>query len=449
MDHLTNWLSFMYRNALTKLPAFLLAVIASLNSVYATSAESETMQLDGFASFVYSKAIDKKEGDAGRISTEGEYRDDNQFGIRLYKSLNDGVALTIQLTANGASDYKLEIDQLFLNFDLNGNTLLSVGKIRPPIFLYSEVLDISHAYPWIQPPDAVYDPSLNPFKSLEGFKLQHVAEIGPYWTSELVFFMGDTRDPFVVTDVGLDSELVVDNGYGVSWLINHKWLSLRALYFTADTSADITSNAEVAELLFGTDPLDKSDGAIELLSLLVSQTAGRQVSFIEHFVWEEDPSTYLGFGAMLDFERYFAIMEATRIDVDTNIAAPRQDSYYLTLGHKLPEDWTVYATYGVDNNTATKKVWEQFNPYIGANGALNGALDGVLTVARSTVKTRVKQLQDFDIKYLNLGTRWDVTHSMSFKFELMLRQYRNYNSDLGRVHERDPAAVRFGLDLVF
>lgn len=409
----------------------------------------ELFEFDGFASFVYAKALDSDEGSVGGIGQEGEYRDLNRLGFRMYSDFGDGLAFTAQLTANGSDDYDPEIDQLFIDIDLLANVQLTIGKFRPPIFLYSDVLDVGYAYPWITPPDVVYDPDLNPFKSLEGFKLKYLAEMGPYWTSELVLFLGDSRDPFVVSDVGLDSELVVDDGYGLSWSVSHKWLTLRALYFVADTSTDITTNEDVSELIFGADLDNPADGAVEAIELLVGNTLGQTVNFRDNFLWEQDPSKYLGLGMMLDFERYFVISEATRIDVDTNVAAPRQDSYYATIGRRFPGDWSLFLTYGVDNNTATEEVWTQFDPYIGADGLLGGALDNILIVARDTTRETVKNLQDFDIKYLNYGVRWNVYPSTSLKFELLTREYRNFESDQGSKVEREPSAIRIALDLVF
>ncbi|NRB41110.1 MAG: hypothetical protein HRU20_22000 [Pseudomonadales bacterium] len=116
-----------------------LAGLISSAFIPLTAYAAETdVNFSGFATVAYGKTVSDYE--------EGNFRDFNKFGLRLDADLQDDLTLTAQMTANGDDDYELDIDWLFATYYFTPSLALSVGKVRAPLFMYSDFLDVGYAY---------------------------------------------------------------------------------------------------------------------------------------------------------------------------------------------------------------------------------------------------------------------------------------------------------------
>jgi hypothetical protein len=62
--------------------------------------------------------------------------------------------------------YELDASWAFLKYQVDSDTYARAGRLRMPIFLLSEYLDVGVAYPWVRPPMEVY--GLVPFSNFSG-----------------------------------------------------------------------------------------------------------------------------------------------------------------------------------------------------------------------------------------------------------------------------------------
>jgi len=434
---------------------------ALATSSFASNAD---INFAGFASLVYGKTIsdDKKEESLYGLSNEGEFRDFNKLGFRMNADMKNNLSFTAQLLATGADDYDPAFDWIFATYQLHPELAVSFGRIRVPVFMYSDVLDTSYAYQWIEPPKTVYNLSQTPFKSIEGVKLAYTTNMAD-WTSEVLVWGGKGSDKFQQSFI--DDELELDNALGLAWTVGYDWLSMRAFYFKANTSLDLETNAQIGGLISGdskgeVDPnLFLVDGvskvppglpSIKTLSSLIAASSGGALkpNFTDSLLMEKDAGRFFGVGTSMDFEHFFIIAEATRIETengDANLVTPRLDSYYITGGVRLPAQVTLSLTYGQDKDYANKQTWEQFDATIAALAA-DPATQGALLGLQSLVKAVTLKSQDFQSQETTLSARWDFHPSASAKVEYICDE-REGQYVGGKTLK--PEAIRIGLDFVF
>lgn len=415
--------------------AAMLAALASTPAVYA----DDDVQFAGFASFVYAKTIsDREEGDLDSISAEGSERDFNKFGLRMDKDLQDGLSFTSQLIAKGSDDYDPEIDWMFATIELNPSLSLGIGKMRLPLFQYSDFLDVGYAYQWIEPPAAVYSGG---FDALDGMKLSYLSDLGD-WSSEVQVWLGNIEE-----DV-----LQIDDSYGVAWQVDGEWISLRAVYgFGRVTSA--SGNTDVGltgieegiaslETAVNTAPPNGLGGSLDLSGVM------------DDLKLEGDDGTFIGIAAFMDFDGYFMGIEATQTTVDDTVVFGDTKSYYIMAGMRLPQSWTLTFTYSKDDDEYKQESIDDaaaalaaYNaattPYVGAVASIDSAITALQT-GLATVGGAVKAIQQGEAETYTLGARWDFHSNASFKIE-----YLTKDSDTVREGKREPQALRLGLDLVF
>lgn len=433
------------------------AVLSGITLSHTAHAADGDIEFAGFASFVYEKTItdDREEStiNGSSISNEGNERDGNRFGLRMNADLKDNLTFTGQLVARGNDDYDPEVDWMFATFQLQPGLELSVGKMRVPLFTYSDYLDVGYAYQWVSPPYSVY--GVPSFTSYDGIQLNYNFYLGESWSSQVLVWAGNVEEPLV--EMG-GNVLTIDDAVGAALTLERDWFSIRAVYFEGDTTGDIrgsVSPAQAAQLdiLLATvatdlDPLTPgNDGGLEQL---VNDNLGvlgtLDLSSVEdNFVLERDPSTYLGLGMFLDFDTYFFSLEATKVEVDYSVAIGQLNSVYVMGGVRLDNDWTLSLTIAEDDDKTRDEILDNFDkqlaPFVGANPGIDAAINQVRTGLSDAHDTAVL----LENRWYTVTARWDFHTSAALKFEFIQSEYE----EKGKGTEGDPQALRVGLDLVF
>lgn len=404
-------------------------LLSTLSCVGFATDRVNDFNIAGFATFAYGKVLsDREEGYLRpELGNEGEYRDLNKFGLRFNKDLDNDLSITAQVVARGENDYKPEFDWIYASYHITPSLSVDVGRYRAPLYLYSDVLDVSYAYPWISPPVSVYNRQETPFNSLEGAMLNYQVEVNG-WTSEFKFWYGNADDELTIQ--GLNTRLKLDDVYGLAYESTYSWLTLRAFYFDAISSADITSTVDpnFQALLGGLAALE---GGLQMVD--------SSIEFMDSILWEDDHGQYYGIGFQLDFERFFIISEATQIDVEDNIVANDITSAYITAGVRFTHNWSVSITYSRDNDDVDEGLWLQLENYKG-----NG-FDTELDQSIAGVEAAAMDLQEFDMRQYSLSTRWDFHQNAAFKAEYIYQE----NSYPDPSSPQHPYGFLIGLDLIF
>ena len=91
--------------------------------------------------------------------TNDSWRGDqlSKFGAQLSYGVTDTVGVTVQATAKAQQDeWKANLEWAYLSWQTNDQLMLRAGRLRSPVYMYSESLDVGYSYPWLRLPDEVY-----------------------------------------------------------------------------------------------------------------------------------------------------------------------------------------------------------------------------------------------------------------------------------------------------
>ena len=161
----------------------------------------------------------------------------SKFGAQLNYGLTDTIGATLQLTAKPAQDeWKANVEWAYFSWQANDNLMLRAGRLRTPVYMYSESIDVGFSYPWLRLPDEVY--SQVQLSNYEG--LDAVYNL-PLSFGSLAFQVAGgqakNRDIFAFDDMhDIDYEKLF--GANIS-LSTNDYGTLRVGYVEADISTEI------------------------------------------------------------------------------------------------------------------------------------------------------------------------------------------------------------------
>jgi len=319
--------------------------------------------------------------------------------LQASSDLGEGLSVTAQILARGEDDWDPDFEWAYIAYDASDNLRILAGRQRVPFYMYSDFLDVSYAYPWIEPPAGVY--SLG-FSTFDGIGAMYNSSIGSFDSSIHIIYGGNTSDLFIQ---GEPQTSRLRDLVGAAWTLNRDWLTLRVAYFQADTSIDVP---DVTPLVDGW-----------------SQAGFPEVG--EGLKIEGDLGAFTEVGFQIDYENILIIGEYTLLTLDNTLLADDANSYFLMGGYRF-DNVLVHVTYGWDDSikdriTNDVPVIPQLLPLIIPT---NGITDG----------------QAEESNYITLGLRWDFHDSAALKFE-----YTSYSDDLNS--NNDAGLFRTALVTVF
>jgi hypothetical protein len=367
-----------------KVPILLAAtcLLAGNASFAQTSLDDLQITFNGFGSAVSGFTTDHDETYRG-------YTSDNTFELETLAALQanvdlkDDLSFVVQMVARGDQDYEVETEWAYLGYRFNDRFKANVGRIRLPLYMYSDYLDVGYAYPWIRPPAQFY---ASPTSALDAATL--------YWNE----YIGDFASQVQVTSDG-------DESNGVSWTVTYNdSLSVRAAVFTAELSVP-----------------GPTAGFAEGLETAL---AGSAVPFsYDDAVTDEDKVDFVTFGAKFDNGDWFAASEWGKINFDPGFLAD-VNNWYVSLGKRFGK-FQAYGVYGASDYDADLRSLSGIptNPAglpnvgamipLGFNPANTGALYGSYIPLDATL-----ELQNSKSSDITLGVRWDFHKSAALKLEV-------------------------------
>lgn len=159
---------------------------------------------------------------AGRISepsltyfdyeNEWSFDSDTMLALQAIAEVTDQLSFTGQVISKGftfdeRSPYEPELNWLFASYEVSESLRVRAGRLRTPLFLFSESLDTGFSYPWVRPPVSMYAHFLEPFDNYEGMDATWFTKIAGN-ESEFGFFAGSTEDVYCDRDIDLHKTFV-------------------------------------------------------------------------------------------------------------------------------------------------------------------------------------------------------------------------------------------------
>ncbi|MCE9685360.1 hypothetical protein LZP73_03905 [Shewanella sp. AS16] len=319
-----------------------------------TASLTEKFNFNGFISGAYISS----DNDAGYdyAGSSANFDQDSKFGLQGAFQVNDSTQAVMQLMMRGEDNWDPELEWAYLSHSFANGIQVRGGKLRLPLFMYSDYLDVGYAQPWARPPEEVYNGV--PVSAYTGLDISYDLELAD---STLTFqgFGGSSR-------VNANADLKNSLGGNLNWT-DETW-TLRATYAQGTLEGKVTTQVNLSP-----DPSVPVYADYTLIA------------------FDDDKATFTGVGASYDNGNYLVVAEWTRSEIDG--LYPDTDSGYLTLGYRI-NDFTPYATlaYLATQDDAQRTIVDQQS--------------AVLAAAFNAERTSY-----------SLGLRWDVLANIALKFD--------------------------------
>ncbi|MGR5093729.1 hypothetical protein ACPV5O_11590 [Vibrio maritimus] len=344
----------------------------------ANAASLDDLKISGFGSVGVGKS-NNDAGYAGYTSERFDTKQDTIGGIQFDFNINEKAKFTTQLVANGRYNFEPTIEVAYLSYKFDGFTARA-GKMRAPLFMYSDYMDVGYAYPMIRPSQEVYEHII--LSSYTGGDLLIPISIGET-TLQLQPFVGlsqvEERDS-TWGEVDLNKTL----GMTAHWYVDD--FTFRGSYVQAQTSYSAPDG-----LTIGTMPEDASAAYTQ-------------------YILDDKKATFASLGAQYDNGELLANIEAMNMTLDGRYSDARSISGLV--GYRISEV-TPYLSVGYIKTTDD----DERNSYVPGFPS-----DELLAGEQA--------LNNFKRLSYSVGARWDFARNIALKGDVTYVDYQNTSGGL-------------------
>ena len=255
------------------------------------------------------------------FSEEFTYRTDAKVGLQFDYRMTDDWSATVQLASKGKDDWSTKAEWAFLRWDSLDWLTLRAGRLRIPLFMYSETLDVGFTYPWSRPPIGFYITSVS---SYEGLDALIRFETGP---------LAHQFQPYVGASEGIlpnGFHIKGNNIYGLAY--EASWSNFSARLSAVQLDSGLSSEA-FSELL-----VDAVDGGF--------LTPG-EADDVEQRLLEGEKIRFYSAGVRYDNGSLLILSEYSRTD-SGGFPTRDTEAAYATVGYTIGK-WQPYVSYVVEN----------------------------------------------------------------------------------------------------
>ncbi|SIS18773.1 hypothetical protein SAMN05878276_3072 [Aquipseudomonas alcaligenes] len=311
--------------------ARVLGLAICLASTSAFALEQGEALINGFGTVGVTHLGGEDDGRGYGISgqTNDSWRGDqlSKFGAQLTYGVTDTVGLTLQTTAKAYGDeWKANLEWAYLSWQSTDNLMVRVGRLRTPVYMYSESIDVGFSYPWLRLPDEVY--SQVQLSNYEGADLVYNLPLSFATLSfQLAGGIAKNRDYYIYDE---EFDIDYDNVFGSSVsLATNDFGTFRVGYVEADINTEIAGSF--------TDIFGNPDTAT-LLSL------------------DKDKGKFTSVGYQYDNGTWLTANEWTSRVIE-NDGSNSTDSFYLMGGRRFG-DFLAHVTYAqLDEDDGRQSSW--------------------------------------------------------------------------------------------
>ncbi|MEL0647397.1 hypothetical protein V6248_08175 [Pseudoalteromonas agarivorans] len=393
----------------------ILQVFAFAIAVYHFPANSGELDFSGYAR-VIGGYIDERNVEYRGYDDSLSLSPSSLIGLQAEYQFNDKWSATAQgllrsdsTTVSGESG----LEWLYLTYTPTDKLQIKAGKLRTPFFTMSDFSDVGFAYPWINPPQQVYDTYL--FKTFNG-----IDAIYKFGSEDLdVSLEGYYGEESGSIGIGpFKTGFEVDNLIGAIAKINIKNIEFRASRYNGHIKLDLKSISKLQDVLADFDFNKSADS--------LSTEGGAHAD---------------QFGVIYDNLDYFFRGEWVRIKTELDII-PTIQSYYLTVGYNNAP-FTYHLTFAdsdVEINSNQNEI------PVGVSGNLDQ-----LAFAYNSV---FSESAPDSLKTWTVGIRWDVLPNLALKAEVSALEGNEVDNSFFVIPEdtsfdRKTNLYLIGLDWVF
>lgn len=303
-----------------------LNLVSCISASMLVCASANAIQFDGFLTAGMTRLDDNDNQSLTPyqgITGDTRFDVDSRFGLQISSDIAEDMSVVAQLLAAGNNDnFNAIIEWAYVDYEFNDSVSVRGGKIKEPVFLISDYVEVGYAYPWIRPPAEVY--SNNPLNTVNGVEF-----LIQYPVGKNVFSI----QPYLGTNT---EEIPGTNGAG-----NFEAVKIKGIDFKF-TGRGYSVHASTLKTDVYTQGSFVTDGG------------GVDVAFDLNASGEAE-LTSVGFS--LDMANIVAYAEWQDRDIEgvTEALFPDQDSSYVTLGYRFGK-WMPHITFASIDGQTPKSV---------------------------------------------------------------------------------------------
>ena len=328
------------------------ASVAALAMAHQASA----IEFDGFLSAGFATHDQENATYLDTVTDDIRFDNDSKFGLQITADVAQNMQAVAQVLAAGSDEnFDLDIEWAYLDWALTDSFSLRGGKVKEPVFLISDYIEVGYAYPWIRPPQEVY--RNNPINTINGLEALYQADVGGM---SLIFqpYIGTNTEAVPGTNGGVQFD--ASNFYGAAVQVASRSFTFQLSFLQTDVeTSDLTGGGFPAAFT--------AEGDAQLISAGLSWDVRNFVGYTE-FVTRDITD-----GAVNSMSALF----------------PDQDAWYLTLGYRMGN----------------------YLPHI---TIANSEADPLAGASPSPATPNPGVSQDS----ITLGVRYEINDSAAFKFEV-------------------------------
>ena len=375
-------------------------IATAVISVLASST-AQAIQFDGFMTAGASKIVSIDDADKGNIYIGGlgdrgitedlTFEKDTRFGLQISSDVTDDMSVVAQLLGRGDNgNFNAIIEWAYVDYEINDIASVHVGKIKQPVYLVNDYVEVGYAYPWIRPPQEVYY-SNNPLNTVNGIELLLQFPVGP-GTLSLQPYLGSNRDDI---SNGGGAFFEAENIYGMDIKYSGRGYTVHASNFQCEVKIIGDTFNQSAVLVGGTVDvnLGGSKGDCNV--------------------------TATGFNVDLANVVVYAEWQKRTTDDTLSQAFGDTEAYYATFGYRIGKFLPHITFASVEGEASTVGL-----PTAGAATVATGMATGVNLNFPVAVQTSI-----------TAGLRYEVNDSAALKVEYMVVDVEQDPSELAAANE--------------
>ena len=373
---------------------------AAIVSVLA-STPAQAIQFDGFMTAGASKIVSIDDADKGNIYIGGlgdrgitedlTFEKDTRFGLQVSSDITDNMSVVAQVLGRGdQGNFNAIIEWAYIDYEFHDTTSVHVGKIKQPVYLVNDYIEVGYAYPWIRPPQEVYYAN-NPLNTVNGIELLLQFPVG-HGTLSFQPYLGSNRDEI---PNGGGAYFEAENIYGIDVKYSGRGYAVHASNFQCEVKVIGQPFVTSAALVGGTVEVDLggSKGDCNVSSTGFNLDMANVVVYAEWQKRTTDETLSRAFG-------------------DT-------ESYYATLGYRFGK-WLPHLTFAsIEGEASTVGL-----PTNGAAEVVSGPATGFNINFPIAIQTSI-----------TAGLRYEVNDSAALKFEYMVVDVETDQSTLASANQ--------------
>lgn len=362
-----------------------------------------SFDINGFGSLGLSKASnDNVSYAAAPINDAWNENQDTKLAVQGSVISSNGLSGAIQVISRGRQDYKPKIEWLYGAYQIKPNFTVRLGRMRTPLYEFSDYLDLGISYPWVRPPMTVY--ASNTIASrYDGIDLQYNGRIGS-WDSSVQASFGNSNGRGTIEKDAENVEFSLNNIMGMVLRVDKDIWGIRLGYLQSDHMS-IESP--------GLEPLS------DALSMAGFNDIARYVTI------DDTPVKYSTAAISIDHEYWLMNSEIIHVSLEDTIV-PSITFKYIMIGRHFG-DLTLHYTYArkdMDVPSGTADPIYNTIAQLQQAGGSPQQIGGLSALAGGV--EQIENSFEYKVYSSTLGARYAVTDMVSVKAEL--QQSTNHNN---------------------